>query len=124
MKIVIQGELIDLNKYINAERTHRLKAARIKKQQTDKCAIAFMPIRTKKIKNPFILNITWVCKNKRIDPDNRAYGVKYILDGMQQVKLIENDGFNQVKEIHHYFEVDKDNPRIEVEIKEEKQWEI
>lgn len=48
-----------------------------------------------------------------------AFGVKFILDGMQQARMIENDGFNEIKEIHHYFAIDKDCPRIEIEILEE-----
>ena len=48
-----------------------------------------------------------------------AFGVKFILDGMQEARMIENDGFNEIKEIHHYFVVDKDCPRIEIEILEE-----
>lgn len=60
-----------------------------------------------------------VLQNKRKDPDNVAFGVKFILDGMQEARMIENDGFNEIKEIHHYFVVDKDCPRIEIEILEE-----
>lgn len=118
MKIVIQGELIDLNKYINAERANRLKAARIKKQETTKCAIAFMPIRTKKLKLPIRLHITWVCKDKRKDLDNIMFAKKFIQDGMVQSGLLKNDGWNEIAGYVETFEVDKDNPRIEIEIKE------
>ena len=72
-----------------------------------------------RVTTPINLKITWYCKNKRKDPDNVAFGVKFILDGMQQARMIENDGFNEIKEIHHYFAMDKDCPRVEIEILEE-----
>lgn len=68
-----------------------------------------------RVTTPINLKITWYCKNKRKDPDNVAFGVKFILDGMQEARMIENDGFNEIKEIHHHFIVDKEFPRIEIE---------
>ncbi|MGX7195198.1 RusA family crossover junction endodeoxyribonuclease [Enterococcus olivae] len=118
MKVIIQGELTDLNTYINAERTNRFKAAKIKKRQTDKCAVAFMPIRTKKLKLPIKLHITWVCKNKRKDLDNIMFAKKFIQDGMIQSGLLKNDGWNEIAGYVESFEVDKENPRIEIELEE------
>jgi hypothetical protein len=37
---------------------------------------------------------------------------------MQSVGLIKNDGWNQIARIVPEFEVDKDNPRVEIEIEE------
>jgi len=37
---------------------------------------------------------------------------------MQEVGLIKNDGWNQIARIIPGFEVDKENPRIEIEIEE------
>lgn len=119
MKVVIEGELTDLNKFINAQRANRFGGAKVKKDNTQKCARAFAPIKAKKLKLPITLHITWYCKDKRKDPDNIAFGQKFILDGMQECGLLENDGFNQVKALHHNFEIDKEHPRIEVEIEEE-----
>lgn len=64
------------------------------------------------------LDITWYCKNKRKDKDNIAAGIKFILDGLVKAGTIENDGWKQVNNFSHSFKVDKDNPRVEVEIKE------
>lgn len=64
--------------------------------------------------------ITWYCKNKRIDPDNLAAGVKFLLDGLVDAGIMENDGWANVNSITHSFRIDKANPRIEVEIYETK----
>lgn len=121
MVITIPGELTDLNKFINSQRTNRYAGAKLKKENTEKCCYAFLMAKATglRVTTPINLKITWYCKNKRKDPDNVAFGVKFILDGMQEARMIENDGFNEIKEIHHWFAIDKDCPRIEIEILEE-----
>lgn len=64
------------------------------------------------------LDITWYCKNKRKDKDNIAVGIKFILDGLVEAKVIKNDGWKEINNFKHTFKVDKDNPRIEVKITE------
>ena len=118
LKIIIEGELMDLNKFINAQRANRWGGASVKKKQTEICERAFAPIRAKKLKLPITLHITWVCKDKRKDKDNVAFGKKFILDGMIQSGLLKNDGWSEIAGFTDSFEVDKDNPRIEIELEE------
>ena len=61
---------------------------------------------------------TWYRKDRRSDPDNIAGGIKFILDGLVKAGKLENDGWKQINSIVHKFEVDKENPRVEIEIKE------
>ena len=68
---------------------------------------------------PINLKITWYCKNKRKDKDNVAFGIKFILDGMIEARVIPNDGWGEIANFEPRVEVDKDCPRIEVEILEE-----
>jgi len=113
--IVIPGELPDLNTIIDESKKHWAEYSRIKRKYTDMVAwLAKGKGKFKKID----LDITWICRNKRKDKDNIAAGVKFILDGLVQANVIENDGWKQIGDIVHRFEVDKDNPRIEVRIKE------
>ena len=58
----------------------------------------------------------WYCKNKKVDPDNISFAKKFILDGFQDAKLIENDGFKQICCFQDIFHVDKDNPRVEISL--------
>jgi Holliday junction resolvase RusA-like endonuclease len=42
------------------------------------------------------LDLVWIEKNKRRDPDNIAAFIKFILDALQKARIIENDGWQQV----------------------------
>lgn len=48
-----------------------------------------------------------------------AFAKKAILDGMQKAGIIQNDGWNEIRGFIDDFEIDKDYPRIEIEILEE-----
>jgi len=54
---------------------------------------------------PHVFSFTWVCKNKRRRPTNIASAAEFIFDALRQVDIIQNDGWGQVADIHHYFEV-------------------
>jgi len=73
---------------------------------------------------PIQIHFHWYVANRKIDPDNiSAAGRKLILDALQQAGIIPNDGWDQfiekegeVMPFRDFYSVDKDNPRIEVEI--------
>lgn len=113
-KIIIDGELCDLNNYINAERANRYAAANIKKKETNKCKLHVKNIKCKD--KDLKLKFKWYCKNAMKDPDNICFAKKFILDGMVQAKVIPNDGFKNIKGFEDHFFIDRENPRIEVEI--------
>lgn len=115
-KIIIQGELTDLNKFINSQRANRFGGAALKKKNTQKCAVAFKPIAGKKLKLPINLKIDWYCKDKRKDKDNIRFGIKFIQDGMIEAGVLKNDGWGEISGYQDRFYVDKENPRIEIEI--------
>lgn len=116
IRVTILGELTDLNTFINKQRINKYAGNKIKQDNTQKVALAFsqIPILT----TPINLKINWYCKNKRKDKDNIAFAIKFILDGMISAKVIENDGWKEIGDFKHKFYVDKDNPRIEIEISE------
>ena len=64
------------------------------------------------------LEFVWYCKNRRKDKDNILVGQKFIIDGLVEAGVIENDGWNEIGDIKHEFARDKNNPRVEVKIKE------
>lgn len=120
MKIIIPGELPDLNTIIAESKKGRGRYQPyndIKRAYTEKVAwIAKVNIKNKLEK--IDLEINWICKDKRKDKDNIIAGTKFILDGLVVAGVIENDGWKQIGDITHKFDVDKHNPRIEVIIKE------
>jgi Holliday junction resolvase RusA-like endonuclease len=115
-KLIIPCELTDLNTYINAERTHRYRAADIKKDMTQICTLYAKKLNS--IKGMVNIKITWYCKNQKKDPDNIAFAKKFILDGLVKAGVLENDGWNSILSFEDVFEVDKDRPRVEIEIRE------
>lgn len=70
-----------------------------------------------KIDNPIRCNFHIYAKDKKHDRGNVYTATeKSFLDALQQMKVIENDGFDDVMDSTFITELDRDNPRIEVEI--------
>lgn len=64
------------------------------------------------------VEMTWYCKNKRRDKDNIMAGQKFIFDGLVEANVIKNDGWAQIGDVSHLFKIDKDNPRVEIQLRE------
>jgi len=110
----IKGVLPGMNEYINAERTNRFKAAKIKKDATNLVATVIWmdeDMRNKQYTKVFV-EIHYYCPNKRKDKDNIAFAKKFIFDGMQKAGMIPNDGWDNIDGWKEIFAVDKNNPRI------------
>lgn len=115
MKLTIPGTLPGLNEIIDAAKGHWNNYRELKETHTNH--VAWRAKRLPHIKQAD-LSITWYCPNKRKDKDNIMAGTKFILDGLQKAGRIENDGWKQIRDITHRFEVDKLEPRVEIEIRE------
>lgn len=111
---IIDGKLCDLNTYINAERSNKYAAAKIKKDNTLRCKLACKGIPHIE-KYPLDIVLNWHT-NGRKDPDNLAFAVKFILDGLHKAKVIDNDGHKQINSINHKFYIDKEKTWCEVEL--------
>lgn len=117
-KITIPLPLMTLNEYTNRQRTHWSKGAKAKKNETYICMMHVKSAMNKGIvfSPPFRLKFTWYCENRKQDPDNIAFQKKFILDGMVEAKFIENDGWKQILGFSDDFKIDKNNPRVEIEV--------
>ena len=115
MKITIPGELPALNEIIDKSKAHHMAYASLKKDATNLVQYAANNLPQM---NRIELDITYYCKNRRKDPDNIAAAKKFILDGLVKAEVISNDGWKEVAGWKERWERDKDNPRVEVEIKE------
>ena len=119
-KFTIDGRLDGLNEFIAANRTNPYKGNKMKQ---DNQQIAMWAIRQQlkrlKIEKPIHIHYRFIEKNRRRDKDNIAsFAIKVIQDALVQVEVIKNDGWKEVESFSCTFGVDKDNPRIEVTIKE------
>lgn len=108
-KIIIPLPLASMNEYSNAQRAHKAKGARMKKTNTHFCKMYVLKAMREgfELSTPCKLKFTWIVPNKRKDADNIASAKKFILDGMQDAKLIENDNLNHITGFVDEFIVDK-----------------
>ncbi len=118
--LTIPGTLPNLNDYIAAERTNRHKGAKMKADSGNIVAVAIRQcLRGVRIEKPVHMEYTWYEPNKRRDLDNiSSFGRKVIQDALVNAAVLKDDGWKYVVGFSDRFEVDKENPRIEVLIRE------
>ncbi len=118
--MTIPGTLPNLNDYIAAERANRHKGAKMKADSGNIVAVAIRQcLRGVRIEKPVYMKYTWYEPNKRRDLDNiSSFGRKVIQDALVNAAILKDDGWKHVVGFSDRFEVDKQNPRIEVLIRE------
>ena len=117
--VMIHGRLPGANEYIAACRTNKYVGAKMKKeaQELVKWQIARLP----RLRGKLEITFRWIEPNNRRDYDNVAFGKKFILDALQEMGKLENDDRKHVIGFTDTFAVDKNDPRIELTIKETEQ---
>lgn len=117
--MTIPGRLPGLNEYISAERSNRYKGAKLKRESEDIVALAIRKhLRGVHIRSPVYMEYSWFEKDIRRDCDNIAFAKKFIQDALVQCGVLKDDGWKYVVGFSDRFEVDRENPRIEVLIRE------
>lgn len=119
-KLIIPGKLHNLNDYISAERSNRYVGAQLKKaDQNIIIHYAKKQLKGINIEKPVFMEYTWYEANRQRDKDNiSSFGRKVIQDGLVRAHVLRGDGWNHVVGFSDRFLIDKENPRIEVLIKE------
>lgn len=117
LEFFLPGETTSLNDYIAAMNKNRFEGAKIKKYETRRVELAAREL-PQVTKYPVDLHLTWYRHDKRTDPDNVAFAIKFILDGLQLAGVLQQDTWASVRSIHHTFEVDRNNPGCAVSIVE------
>lgn len=114
---VIPMRLPGLNEYIDAERTHRQKAARLKRLvQRDISACILDQLGGAAYDCPVDIEYTWYEPDRRRDKDNIAFAKKFINDALVDCGVLPNDGWRNIRTMFDMFDVDATNPRVEVMI--------
>ena len=119
--LTIPGRLPGLNEYINASRSHAQEGGRFKKRSQELvCWYVLKCLGRRTIERPVFLKFTWYEQDKRRDLDNiSSFGRKIIQDALVTSGVLHDDGWGYVVGYSDKFKVDKDNPRIEVQIIEQ-----
>lgn len=118
--LIIEGRLDNLNDCISANRANYYKGAKTK-AKNQKIVIAAIKkcLKGVRINKPVEMNYVWIEPNRRRDKDNiSSFGRKVIQDALVQCKVLQDDGWRYIVGFSDKFDVDKENPRIEVTIKE------
>lgn len=116
-KLIIPGQLPGWNQLNKGHWAARHKA---KKDAMDMIVVYAKHVsKIKKVDGFCEIAITCFEPNRKRDHDNvQAGAAKIILDALQQAKIIKGDGQKYIKYIAKEVQVDRKNPRIEVEINE------
>ena len=122
IKLTIREKLPGLNDYTRENRYNRYNGAKMK-FSVEQIITGYIleQIRLCKAKPPIAFVIRWYEPNKARDKDNIIFGKKFIWDSLVERGIIEGDGWNDILQVFDWCEVDKLNPRVEVEIYEQEE---
>lgn len=112
-KFTIYNKFPTCNEYIDACRTSVYKGAALKKKHTDLTAVFTRDWLEKKrisqFNNKINIEVTWIEKNRKRDPDNVYFGIKFVLDGLVKGGLLPNDTQEYIGKISHEILVEKNS---------------
>lgn len=113
MLVILDYKFTNLNTYINACRTNKFQANKIKQQETEYARLMFRNVPV--YNNPIELTFTWHIKNVCSDLDGKF--PKHAIDGLVKAKKIPDDNVKYIQKITHIYQKDTKD-FVEVEIKE------
>lgn len=119
--LIIQGNLPNLNDYTKACRSNKFAGANMKKK-VERYISQFIQEQLKdvSIKGKTKLEFRWYEPNRKRDLDNICFAKKFLLDALVSNQVIFADSWKGVIGFTDEFFIDKQNPRIEVDIEEVK----
>ena len=120
-RLVIRPRLDGLNELIQANRTHWRTGNELKVANEALVRIGIIEGRLKPITKPFSMKILWLEQDDARDPDNILSAKKYILDALQQSKIITNDGQANLKGLTEQWDIagEDEMPGVYIDLIEE-----
>ena len=118
MKVIIPGRLDGMNTYIDKCRSHKYQGYKMKEENQNICKCEIKrQLKGLQIDKPVRLHFSWYEPNRKRDKDNiSSFGRKVIQDALVDCGVLKNDGWKNVVGFTDEFHVDKQKPRIEIEI--------
>lgn len=118
-KFTIYGRLDGLNDYTLANRRNRYAGATMKRKNEELVQYAInTQIPAARYSGKVRLHFSWYEPNKKRDKDNICFAKKFILDALVREGTISADNWSGIDGFTDDFYIDKEQPRIEVEITE------
>ena len=115
---IIRGRLDGLNEYTKACRSNKYSGARMKNKNENIVGAALWGNNIGRYNSKVHITFKWYEENKKRDIDNIAFAKKFILDTLVDYEVLQGDSWKYIAGFTDEFYTDKDNPRIEVIIKE------
>lgn len=116
-RVEIPFKLPSCNEYINACRTNKFLAAKMKASTEERIGAYLENV--PKYKNPIKIHFTWVEGNKRRDLDGICFAKKFILDALVKYGKLHDDNRKCVTAFTDDFEYGKET-KVILEIEEVK----
>lgn len=119
-KFTIDGKLPSLNEFISKNRSNPALGNKMKQENQRLVELYIMrDLRNIHIDKPVYIEYTFYEPNKKRDLDNiSGFAHKVIQDALVESCVLHNDSWHYIVGFSDSFKVDKDKPRIEVEIYE------
>jgi Holliday junction resolvase RusA-like endonuclease len=118
--ITVWGRYPSLNEYIKALKNSKHVGDAMKsRSQENIIADIYEQKGRLRIDNPIVIHYTFIEPNKKRDMDNiSGYFHKVFQDALVQAGVIVNDGWSYIRGYSDDFDVDSNNPRIEIVLEE------
>lgn len=115
--LIIKGRLDNLNDYTKECRSSKYAGNDCKARNEEKIT-GFIEEQLFGVhfQGKTYLHFRWIERNRMRDLDNVCFAKKFILDALVRNKVIETDGWKGVWGFTDEFDVDAEDPRIEVVI--------
>ena len=114
----VPGPLPGLNEILDAAKSGRGKTnayARLKNYWETIIVLHIRKARIQPVKEAYF-RFMWYEKNRRRDPDNIVVARKFIMDSLVDDKILENDGWGQVRGFTDRWFVHAGEPGVTVQI--------
>ena len=106
-RFTIPARLPGANEYIRSCRTNKFIANK-DKHNTEFFIICCVPVSMRGLNLEKVkIKFTWVEQQRKRDPDNIRFGAKFILDALQQCKVLKQDNLSTITALEDEFVVNK-----------------
>lgn len=119
LKLVYEGRLPGINELVGANRNSPYGGAKMKRKYQKRLVAAWWEAGKFPFPNHVTVRVRFYERDQRRDDDNVFGGLKFVMDALQEIGVIVNDSPKYCHVLPERF-VDKKEPRIEVEIREDK----
>lgn len=101
----IPFELPTMNQYINACKGNKHWSSKIKRDVESDIISSLLDMAPQfmTLEYPLDCEFIWMCKNRKKDPDNVAFGKKFIFDALCKAELMEGDGWKYINSLRDVF---------------------